>query len=514
MIISMKILNKLSFKFKLISIILIVNIVISSLTMMLLHNKIKKTIIQKIGLRTNTIVNIISTSAKIEDIYLLFSNDKKQITQYLERYSKEILNEPEIEYVAFYGKNEEALSLVGSLPDKKFNFESDDINNLNNSTYNVSKDIFSEEGNIIGHIMVGFSIQNIDSALKENANISFKLLIFSFLIISLIIYVVLTYFLKPLQLLYQASTNVVNKNFDCYVPVSSNDEIGKISEQFNIMVKELKSFYSGLEKKVKAATSELHVSNKELQEQTIKLMKINLQLKEMDEKKSEFVSVVAHDLRTPLTSILGFAETIMKTELKLTEEQKSKYLIIIQQESRRLGRLISDFLDLSKIEEGRIHLKFKKINISDIINRSIETFNINNKNINFKFESDNNVAEINVDPDRINQVLQNIISNAIKYSPANSTVNIFLKQYYNFIKIGVRDFGTGISDDEKEKVFQKFYRVDNDISRKERGSGLGLTISKAIIELHCGRIWVEDNIPNGCVFLFTIPLRNFDEYKI
>src|SRR3989339_26156 len=262
MIISMKILNKLSFKFKLISIILIVNIVISSLTMMLLHNKIKKTIIQKIGLRTNTIVNIISTSAKIEDIYLLFSNDKKQITQYLERYSKEILNEPEIEYVAFYGKNEEALSLVGSLPDKKFNFESDDINNLNNSTYNVSKDIFSEEGNIIGHIMVGFSIQNIDSALKENANISFKLLIFSFLI--------------PLQLLYQASTNVVNKNFDCYVPVSSNDEIGKISEQFNIMVKELKSFYSGLEKKVKAATSELHVSNKELQEQTIKLMKINL----------------------------------------------------------------------------------------------------------------------------------------------------------------------------------------------------------------------------------------------
>ncbi|OGS43328.1 MAG: hypothetical protein A2539_10600 [Elusimicrobia bacterium RIFOXYD2_FULL_34_15] len=511
----MKILNKLSFKFKLISIILIVNIVISSLTMMLLHNKIKKTIIQKIGLRTNTIVNIISTSAKIEDIYLLFSNDKKQITQYLERYSKEILNEPEIEYVAFYGKNEEALSLVGSLPDKKFNFESDDINNLNNSTYNVSKDIFSEEGNIIGHIMVGFSIQNIDSALKENANISFKLLIFSFLIISLIIYVVLTYFLKPLQLLYQASTNVVNKNFDCYVPVSSNDEIGKISEQFNIMVKELKSFYSGLEKKVKAATSELHVSNKELQEQTIKLMKINLQLKEMDEKKSEFVSVVAHDLRTPLTSILGFAETIMKTELKLTEEQKSKYLIIIQQESRRLGRLISDFLDLSKIEEGRIHLKFKKVNFNELVERTVETFRINNnKNINFVIETDSNIAEINLDPDRISQVLQNILSNAMKYSPSNSAINILLKQYYNFVKISVSDFGMGIPNEEKEKVFQKFYRIDNDISRKERGSGLGLTISKAIIELHCGRIWVEDNIPNGSVFIFTLPIRNFDEYKI
>jgi len=506
--------NKLSFKFKLIFIILIVNISITSLIIVLMQNNMEKTLRDKIGLRTNSMVNIISNSSKIEDIYVMFGNNRNQISQYLERYSKEILDEPDIEYVAFFDKEQKPYTIIGSFENAVFKPESDSISNNKYQTYSVNKDIFSEEGNLIGHVMVGFSMENIKLALEENAKISMKLLLFSFLTISLIIYIVLTYFLKPLRSLYEASINVVRKNFDCYVPVLTNDEIGKISEQFNIMVKELKSFYKGLEKRVKESTSELHMSNKELQEQTKKLMKLNLQLKEIDEKKSEFVSVVAHDLRTPLTSILGFAETIMKKELNLSEEQKAKYLIIIQQESRRLGRLISDFLDLSKIEEGRIHLKFKKINISDIIDRSIETFNINNKNINFKFERDNNVAEINVDPDRINQVLQNIISNATKYSPANSTVNIFLKQYYNFIKIGVRDFGTGISDDEKEKVFQKFYRVDNDISRKERGSGLGLTISKAIIELHCGRIWVEDNIPNGCVFLFTIPLRNFDEYKI
>ena len=113
---------------------------------------------------------------------------------------------------------------------------------------------------------------------------------------------------------------------------------------------------------------------------------------------------------------------------------------------------------------------------------------------------------MNLDEDRITQVLQNLLSNALKYSPINSIIKIVIKQFAEEIRISVIDQGIGIPDSEKEKVFQKFYRINSDISIKERGTGLGLTIVKFIIELHGGRIWVEDNKPAGSCFIFALPI--------
>ncbi|OGS46227.1 MAG: hypothetical protein A2539_03020 [Elusimicrobia bacterium RIFOXYD2_FULL_34_15] len=232
----------------------------------------------------------------------------------------------------------------------------------------------------------------------------------------------------------------------------------------------------------------------------------NFELLEIDKKKTEFVSMVAHDLRTPLTSIMGFADSLTNSKLKLTEEQKVIFIGYIQEESRRLGRLISDFLDISNIEEGKLELKKQKTDIKPIICKTIDMFKMDVKDIQFKIEFENDLPEVDIDYDRIRQVLQNIIGNAIKYSPAKSIINIALKRKFNEVQTMISDQGPGIANEEKLKIFEKFYRVDSHISRLELGTGLGLAISKAIIKRHGGRIWVEDNMPTGSCFIFTLPL--------
>ena len=236
------------------------------------------------------------------------------------------------------------------------------------------------------------------------------------------------------------------------------------------------------------------------------LKKENLKLLESDRKKTEFISVVSHDLRTPLTSIMGFADTLKNKKLKLDEEQKETFVGYIQEESRRLGRLISDFLDISNIEDGSLKIIKQKTDINQLINNMINMFKINKKDIQIIVEFESNLPEINVDEDRIKQVIQNIISNAIKYSPPESVINIDAKKVNSDIQVTIRDQGVGIPDKEKEKVFEKHHRIDTHISRKERGTGLGLAISKAIIEIHNGRIWIEDNLPVGSKFIFKIPI--------
>ena len=231
----------------------------------------------------------------------------------------------------------------------------------------------------------------------------------------------------------------------------------------------------------------------------------NFELQKIDKKKSEFVSMVAHDLKTPLTSIMGFADSLVNKKLKLTEEQKETFIGYIQEESRRLGRLISDFLDISNIEEGKFGLKKQNTDIKKLINKTVEMFKFNAKEIQFIKEFENNLCEIVIDQDRIRQVLQNIIGNAIKYSPLKSVIKIILKRKLDETQIIICDQGQGIVNEEKEKIFEKFYRVDSHIARLELGTGLGLAISKAIIEKHGGKIWVEDNVPIGSCFIFTIP---------
>lgn len=233
----------------------------------------------------------------------------------------------------------------------------------------------------------------------------------------------------------------------------------------------------------------------------------NLRLQELDRKKTEFISIVAHDLRTPLTSIMGFADTVMKKKLNLTEEQENIYIGYIQEESRRLSRLISNYLDISNIEEGKFDLNIRKTDLGQVIADTVKMFTTNNKDILISSELESDLPGLKLDQDRIKQVLQNLIGNAIKYSPKKSAVSVSVSQSLTEIRISINDQGPGIPDAEKEKIFQKFYRINTGRPRIESGTGLGLAITKSIVERHSGKIWVEDNSPSGSRFIFTLPVN-------
>jgi signal transduction histidine kinase len=317
----------------------------------------------------------------------------------------------------------------------------------------------------------------------------------------------LNVFLRPLKYLFKATTSIKDRKFDLEIPVFNHDEIGQISEQFNSMSRELDGFYKSLEQKVRDAVDGLRATNQQLKERTGELEKLNTLLKAIDRRKSEFISIVSHDLRTPLTSILGFADTLLNRKLNLADADKEKYLNIIRAEAKRLSRLISDFLDISRIEEGQMSIQVNKNEIVALIHNTVKAIDTGNKNLTITVTSDPECPKTYFDGDRIVQVIQNLLVNAIKYSPDNSAIRIHAGKSGNDMKVSITDIGGGIPDNEKTRIFEKYYRRDDEVSRKERGSGLGLSIAKSIVELHGGRIWVEDAVPSGSTFIFTLPCR-------
>ncbi|OGS45695.1 MAG: hypothetical protein A2539_08055 [Elusimicrobia bacterium RIFOXYD2_FULL_34_15] len=423
----------------------------------------------------------------------------------LQNYAKNFFANSDVSYVIFYNENNEIVAMKGSpqFIDKKF--QNDDILKLKSNTYNIYRGIIGKKGTKIGSLNIGFDMSSINKIVGRDLITNILLWLFTDIFILVIYYYLLTYFLKPLKSLHEAAKCISKKDFTCFVPVSSKDELGDISEQFNTMIGELNNFYNNLENQIKKSTEGIHILNKKLIDRSMELDTLNKQLKELDKKKSDFVSIVAHDLRTPLTSIMGYTDTILNDKLKISEQDKKEYLNIIHNESCRISRLVSDFLDVSKIEAGMIELNKEETNMAELVKETTKSINMILKGDYIVVESDKNINKIKIDNDRITQVLQNIIWNAIKFSPKGSIIKIAVKNYPDGVKVDIFDKGPGIPAKYKEKIFQKFFIIDDDILRKKTGTGLGLAIAKSIIEMHGGKIWVENVVSGGSCFSFTIP---------
>lgn len=229
--------------------------------------------------------------------------------------------------------------------------------------------------------------------------------------------------------------------------------------------------------------------------------------KEIDRLKNEFVSTVSHELRTPLTSIKGYIDLLLEEEAGKVNQTQREFLRIVKQNNDRLVSLINDLLDVSRIESGRVHLKIKPQNINDILIEVIDTFKTlaNQKKQILKFKNLNNLPDVAADRDRLSQVVTNLISNAIKYTPTGGTIEIEAKRKNGMIEVYVTDTGIGISTEDQESLFTKFFRVDTSLTRDVGGTGLGLSICKTIIELHGGKIWVNSMLGKGSAFAFSIP---------
>lgn len=230
--------------------------------------------------------------------------------------------------------------------------------------------------------------------------------------------------------------------------------------------------------------------------------------REVNQMKNEFVSTVSHELRTPLTSIKGYVDLILDGEAGDINDIQREFLQIVKQNGDRLVDLINDLLDISRIESGRIHLKIQPIDIGDAVAGAIDTFKavLDQTDMSVRTKITKNLPHAAGDRDRVGQVLINLISNAIKYSPGGGSVTVTAKQRDDQILVCVTDTGIGISKEDQEHLFSKFYRVDSSLTRDIGGTGLGLSICKTIIELLGGQIWVDSGVGKGSSFSFTLPI--------
>ncbi len=228
--------------------------------------------------------------------------------------------------------------------------------------------------------------------------------------------------------------------------------------------------------------------------------------KQVEEMQKEFVANVSHELRTPITTIKSYVETLMDGA-KDEPEIEDQFLNVINLESDRMTHLITELLELSRIDSRRVKLRLEAVNLTEIVERSVMEHQIlaAQKNQDLAFVGDDRACFVMADTARVEQVLRNLITNAIKYSPENATIRLGVHATPSRVEVYVQDTGMGIEKKEQERIFERFYRVDKARSRSMGGTGLGLAIAREIMDMHHGEIWVESDIGKGSTFWLSFP---------
>lgn len=223
--------------------------------------------------------------------------------------------------------------------------------------------------------------------------------------------------------------------------------------------------------------------------------------------REEFVAIVSHDLRNPIGAILSSTQILLEdySNEGMTDDVKG-LIKLIKRNAETSLRLIGDILDMERITEGKLQLELTKNRIEDLIKDSIESHShlASSKNISLKTSSLNSNNSILFDKDRVSQILSNLIGNALKYTPAGGVVSVDAQEEKNEMVISVHDTGPGIPDDQKKRIFERFAQIKN---KDRAGLGLGLYISKTLVESHSGKIWVTSKPGSGSTFSFTLPIQ-------
>lgn len=286
--------------------------------------------------------------------------------------------------------------------------------------------------------------------------------IYSVIIGVALILVMVSHIIRPLRRITEATKQVATGNLKVKVNVDRDDEIGELANNFNIMVKELNS---------------------------------------MEYLRKDFISNISHELKTPISSIQGFTKLL--ADDNLSKEEKDEYINIILEETERLSNLSSNMLKLSKLEKQEIVTNKAEYRLDNQIRKAIIMLDeeINKKNINISLKSEEII--IYEDEDLIMEIWINLINNAIKYCNENGEIKIKITDEQDKVKVAIQDNGIGIPKDKQNRIFEKFYQVEN--SRSKEGSGLGLPIVKRIVDLIQGNLEVESKENKGTKIIVTIP---------
>jgi signal transduction histidine kinase len=306
-------------------------------------------------------------------------------------------------------------------------------------------------------------------------------------------------FTRPLAQLTQATTNMSQGDLDQRVPTSYlwfKDEITILSENFNSMAKNLKELLSSLEERVKQRTQELAEAHDEAVA--------------ANKSKSEFVSVVSHELKLPMTSIKGYSELMLSGVTGALSENQTKYLSTIRNNVNRMATLVSDLADISRIESGNLRLEPREVPVWDVIDEvvSLTRMQVTQKHQTVTVNIPNELPKSWCDRNRLAQILTNLVSNANKYTQEGGAIVVHATREGDLIQIKVEDNGLGMTPEDQQKLFNKFFRSADEKIREAPGTGLGLSITKNLIELQGGRIWFESEFRKGTSFYFTVPISS------
>jgi signal transduction histidine kinase len=280
----------------------------------------------------------------------------------------------------------------------------------------------------------------------------------------------------PIQRIDSRLAGIAAGDFSGHVDVSNRDELGALAANVNRMNDELRRLYKELE------AASLH--------------------------KSEFLANMSHELRTPLNAILGFSQVLRERLFGDINEKQAEYLDDILASGNHLLSLINDVLDLSKVEAGQVELEPAPFSLREALERGVVMVRerATRDGVKVAVAADPAVDIVEGDERRIRQVLFNLLSNAVKFTPAGGAVDVSAAQVDSEVRVSISDTGPGIAPEDQERIFEEFQQTEAGIEHGE-GTGLGLALSKRLVELHGGRIWVESELGKGSTFVFTLPAR-------
>ena len=241
---------------------------------------------------------------------------------------------------------------------------------------------------------------------------------------------------------------------------------------------------------------------------------------EVDRLKSEFVATVSHELRTPMTSIKGYVDILLMGVAGDLTEQQLRFLSVVQDNTQRLTILVNDLLDLSRIEAGQVHLTLQPLDLQHLVEEVMEEIQrlsiTDEKSMKFNVDIPAGLPRITGDPERVRQILVNLLGNAYHYTPSEGYINLRAKCVGEEIQVDIQDNGVGIPPKEQDHIFERFYRGDNNLVIATSGTGLGLSIVNKLINMHNGHIWVQSSgiQGEGSIFSFTLPIYDFSRHAL
>jgi len=304
--------------------------------------------------------------------------------------------------------------------------------------------------------------------------------------------------LRPIRQLRGLANNVAEGNLDIRSSIKTRDEYEKLANAFNHMLDTIQQ-----------TQQKVYQANRQLDEKIAQLSERNIELFKANKVKGEFLANISHEFRTPLNAILGFAEILREKPGLLKNEKGRKYAENIIAGGKNLLNMVNDLLDLAKTEAGKMKLHIEPTNIERLCRSVTVAFSqmTQQKKIKVKLQVEKSVPILQTDAGKVQQILYNFLSNAIKFTPERGRIEINVSMPNdNTVRLKVIDSGCGISESDKEKIFEKFRQADGSITRQSAGTGLGLTISRELATLLAGTIDMESELGKGSSFWLDIPV--------